>query len=143
VIKLDYEIMFYAPTDLAGQDCTVDDIHYNFFTGNIVLIANDCDFSTHWGWIPIVDFFVCLEEIVTKLEASKCIETFSFTESEAVICFERLNRDDTLISISSNYIECTTIITLLELRTSLIEFKNKLKNDLMPKHPWMTTFFKE
>ena len=64
MIKLDYKIDetdLTADGDLSSSSIDSDTkLHYYAFYGDITFIVDGADFSAKWGWVPVLDFAVCL-----------------------------------------------------------------------------------
>ncbi|SRR6266568_1692004 len=60
----------------------------------------DADFSTQWGWIPLLDFALGLTGLLARLPRSQH-ESFEFTESGAELRFELIDGD---VEVRSNFV---------------------------------------
>lgn len=69
-----------------------DEIRYYLFHGDIEFQVGDVDFSTKWGWVPVLDFAIFMARISASLAKGEPTETFGFTESAAEIHFVRDGR---------------------------------------------------
>ena len=97
------------------------------------MMVNGHDFSARWGWIPIIDFAVSLRHIAAELAEGKCAETeYSFTESEAVIRFRRVE-DNVLISAS--YVRSTAQVSVKEFTNATTDFASKVAQELGQRYP--------
>lgn len=87
--------------DLQLKSATEADLRYDCFLGDIILIVGDADFSARWGWVPVLDFALCLKSVASQLEQPPYgEERFAFTESEAEIVFRRT---DATLTVSASY----------------------------------------
>jgi len=74
-----------AGVDLASASET--DLRYRSLLGDVEFRIGDSDFSTQWGWIPLLDFALGLTDVLMRLPDSR-LESFEFTESGAELRFE-------------------------------------------------------
>ena len=88
--------------DWASADDAV--LRYDTFLGDIVFRVAGCDLSTHWGWVPIIDFAASMRTLVRALESGSQHESFEFTESSARIDFT-MDKPE-VVCISSTYGKC-------------------------------------
>ena len=92
MIKLDYIIDETKTGLTADGDLPPDSIgsemqlHYDIFLGDITFIVDGADFSTELGWVPVLDFAVCLSRAVSALTESPH-DQFEFTGSSDAIDF--------------------------------------------------------
>ncbi len=77
----DYKLSDDA-TDIDLRTAEVSSLRYHCFLGDIVLRIDDVDLSTHWGWVPILDFAVALHAIAHAIDTEPH-GVFKFTESDA------------------------------------------------------------
>ena len=86
--------------DVINADETA--LRYNHFLGNLTLKKGNDSIVLDWGWIPLVDFALCLQ-VISKTLLQKAIgeEEFEFTESDAKIIFKK-NGDVIRVSASSS-----------------------------------------
>ena len=68
-------------------------LRYECFLGDVTFKIDNVDFSTHWGWVPVLDFALGLSSALDGLESGKS-GIFEFTESEAFI---RCSRSDHMV----------------------------------------------
>lgn len=88
------------------------ELRYDAFLGDVSGHVGNLDLTTHWGWVPVLDFAMSVAEIACRLEDSGR-ETFEFTESEETIDFG-LSGD--LVTITTSYAEGEGTSTLDEFR---------------------------
>ena len=75
-------------------------LRYDYFVGDIGFTASGTDFSTTWGWVPVLDFAVSLNALVTALEPHSELD-FEFTESDHTISFRRGDKE---VLVSTSYV---------------------------------------
>ena len=129
MINLDYKLSFAAPLDLRGA--TEEQLHYELFCGDIIFQVNNVDFSTDWGWVPVLDFSVTLARLILSLSKSPKA-AFEFTESESVIEFELINNK---VNISASYTESLSTVLYEEFIDVSNIYLTTVLSDLSKKHP--------
>lgn len=130
MITLDY--MLRESPD-PGRDLKVVDenaLHYDLFLGNVSFRVDDADMSTSWGWIPIIDFAVCIERIANGLKPRET-QSFEFTESENRIDFTLLNG---MVEIRTTYVAPRARVPIEEFRRASREFLRRMLDDLTERH---------
>lgn len=123
-----------ASTDLA----TIGEIplRYDLFLGDITFKVGDCDFSTNWGWVPVVDFMACMNSIIVALLNNERLAHFEFTESDAKITFRN---DGSRIRVASTYANGDCEVSLDELARSVLMASHRLRAELIASHPKLLT----
>jgi hypothetical protein len=129
-MHLDYRLNEDRETDWSSV--TEEDLRYRVALGNLVFHVGDKDFSADWGWIPLVDLAASFAEIVRKLEGGSASETFEFTESDAWVRFEKKGEK---VLVSTSYGEGMGEITLHSASQAVKSFRERLRSDLIRKHP--------
>jgi hypothetical protein len=129
-MHLDYRLNEDRETDWSSV--TEEDLRYRVALGNLVFHVGDKDFSADWGWIPLVDLAASFAEIVRKLEGGSPSETFEFTESDAWVRFE--NKGEKVL-VSTSYGEGVGEIALHSASQVVKSFRERLRSDLVRKHP--------
>lgn len=86
-----------AGIDLASA--TETDLRYRSLLGDVEFRVGDADFSTQWGWIPLLDFALGLTDLLMRLPRSRH-ESFEFTESGAELRFELIDGE---VEVRSNF----------------------------------------
>jgi hypothetical protein len=119
MIDLDYVLHDDASSpDLIAADNVV--LRYYAFLGDIVFRAGGCDFSTDWGWVPVVDFAASMMQVSVALLASDVSPSvFEFTESGATIVFSPCG---STARVSASYVHCVADIDLAEFARCASEF---------------------
>jgi hypothetical protein len=132
MFELDYKISD-NPNDPGIDLKSADDsdFNYNLFMGDIVLKMGNVDFSTAWGWIPLLDFVTYLHKLLEQFkEGSK--DTFEFTESEATLDFQRVGEK---VQIKASYADGTIEVDYEELKSKAGDILKKLGKDLLYRYP--------
>jgi hypothetical protein len=112
------------------------DLRFRLALGDLILTTPQADFSTRWGWVPLIDFAVSVQEIIDDLRRGVHQARFEFTESEATLTFSR-NEDELVITAS--YAPGRIEIPLTSFAERLRQFKNDLRADLVKAHPVLDT----
>jgi hypothetical protein len=133
-MHLDYCLSENWDSDLAfllAADET--ELRYYAFAGDIILRDAQTDLSTHWGWVPLVDFAVALRDISAAIEAGIApAKKFEFTESDATLEFERHDVD---VTIRSSYSPGKIILPSAEFRRLVLDFGHRLNMELLSRLP--------
>ncbi len=129
VLTLDYELPSRTEVDerrLAAAKPI--ELRYDYFLGDIIFVVDGLDASARWGWVPILDFALCMDTIVDALAAGpRTDEQFEFTESSARITFRRVADS---IEISTTYAEGRAVVPIPDLRLAVARFLQRLSRDL-------------
>ena len=115
------------PAFLLAADET--EFRYYAFAGDIILRKAQTDLSTHWGWVPLVDFAMGLRDIASTIEAAR---TFEFTESDATLEFERHGAE---ITVRSSYAPGKIVLPSTEFRKQALDFGRRLDMELLSTLP--------
>ena len=131
-VKLDYMI---AENRLAADGDILSylwyNFHYDIFLGDITFIVDGADFSTELGWVPVLDFAVCLSRAVSALTESPH-DQFEFTGSSDAIYFLL---DNDRVEISSNYVDEIAIVDYSILRERAFLFAVRVVTELGSAYP--------
>ena len=144
MIILDYKLSKDWNINTLNLDLTridKDELLYGFFLGDVIVVIKNIDFSTSWGWVPILDFSRgFLNTVKTANETGEGI--FEFTESEAQIKIIRRNK---IAIVSSSYQNQIAEIPFSELLTVSQAFFGKVLQDLFSQFPSLksNTYFLE
>jgi hypothetical protein len=74
-------------------------LHYDYFLGDILFRVGEHNLDADWGWVPVLDFAICMRKIVHLLDAGKP-QVFEFTESDAYI---KMEREGSRVVLYTNY----------------------------------------
>lgn len=119
------------PAFLLAADET--EFRYYAFAGDIILRKAQTDLSTHWGWVPLLDFAVGLRDIAAAIETGiASVRTFEFTESDATLEFERHGAD---VTIRSSYAPGKIVLPSSEFRKQALDFGRRLDVELLSRLP--------
>src|SRR5260370_37568077 len=80
-MKLDFRLA--EPTTDSWSHADEEDFRYRVALGDLILEIGSKNFSTHWGWVPLIDLAASLRHIAKKLQHSGRTETFEFSESQS------------------------------------------------------------
>jgi len=102
-------------------------IYYTLYPGIIDLITDSGSISMNWGWVPVFDFCVCLNEIYIQLiNEYKDLAKFEFTESADNLIFNTLD-NRTKIKISASFTQTELIVQTDDFKAEL----TKMFNDIL------------
>lgn len=108
-------------------------LRYDLFLGDINFESNGAGFSTDCGWIPLLDFFLALSQIIRNLYLkNNGEESFEFTESERKIIFVR---HGLTVAIRSTLPKKTIEVPFAELIGAVDEGTAKFHKELLSKYP--------
>ncbi|MBI2788610.1 MAG: hypothetical protein HYX59_08015 [Elusimicrobia bacterium] len=107
-------------------------LRYDLFLGDITFKVGNCDFSTNWGWVPIIDFMACMKSVIVGLLNDQRLAHFEFTESDAKITFRN---SGSMIRIASTYADGSCEVPLEEFIRTVNSESHRLRNELLAKHP--------
>jgi hypothetical protein len=116
--------------DLATADET--DLRFYAATGDIILRADRTDLSARWGWIPLIDFALALQKIAEALAVHDGSETFEFTESDAILQFDRRGEK---LTIHGSYAAGEITVPFAEFADKATDFARRLDRELLSKRP--------
>jgi hypothetical protein len=117
-------------TDLMSEDET--DLRFYTATGDIVLRNDQVDLSARWGWIPLIDFALALRKIAEALAAGDGSETFEFTESDAILQFDRRGAE---IIVHGSYAVGEITLPFVAFSDRTADFARGLDTELSTKRP--------
>jgi hypothetical protein len=136
MVKIAYQLDATWNSKLRLADLEAADeaaLRYDMLLGNIVFETDICNFSASWGWIPVVDFVVCLRQILHHLSKAQFAEAaYEFTESDAQLRFERRNG---ILVISASYAPCKAEVSLNELASAFDQLLRQLIQNLQETFP--------
>lgn len=102
-------------------------LHYDCFLGDIHFCVERVDFSTHWGWVPVLDFALVLSSMLNALQRGE-ESVFEFTESSHAL---RISRDGDIAAVSASYVKVASRAHFAELHSVVNEFLSSLEEDLL------------
>lgn len=118
-------------TDLTWETVPERVLRYDCFLGDVRFEVGETDFSTHWGWVPVLDFALSMSSLLADL-APDDSRLFEFTESEAFI---RLHRVGQIVQVSASYVRPTADVGFRELQAAVDTFTHQLAGRLAQEHP--------
>ena len=118
-------------TDIDLRTAEVSSLRYHCFLGDIVLRIDDVDLSTHWGWVPVLDFAVALHAIAHAIDTGPH-GVFKFTESDATIEFDR---DGDVVKVQASYAPGIAEVPYAEFVEAADAFLGRVVGDLTSAHP--------
>lgn len=136
MLELDYQLSGEwsradSCRDLSGSDETA--LRYSVLLGDIKLRVDGVELGTDFGWVPLVDFMVCLKQIAKELGVSPNAEVaFGFTESDASIRFKRRGGN---VDISPSYISASGNVPLDDFVSAVDAFVERARTDFVGRFP--------
>lgn len=109
-------------------------LRYECFLGDVRLEVDGADFSTNWGWVPVLDFALGICALLEGLQDG-CQCVFEFTESEARLEFNRMGQT---VELSANYTTGTARVEFQELLESARNLVVRLGSRLGMANPGLT-----
>ncbi|HUS63722.1 MAG TPA: hypothetical protein VMZ28_04225 [Kofleriaceae bacterium] len=134
MFTLDYRLDAYGAAIADKSNlATVDPatLRYHLFPGDVVVRGEGADFSAPWGWVPVLDFALCLSGIGQQVERDGEAR-FEFTESTAVLEF---TRDETHVAISASYAPGVLRIERSEFADAVARFERRVVDELCARYP--------
>ncbi|GAA2140363.1 hypothetical protein GCM10009760_23490 [Kitasatospora kazusensis] len=143
VIELGYSLSnrFPDPPQTDYRDASVRSLRYDLFCGDVFLDADGLDLSTHWGWVPVLDFAWALCDTVEELDRdprgsrSATVQTFDldFTQNTELLRFARRFG---LVEISATWLpdEPPAVVRHEDLRREARDFLQDVVADLTDMH---------
>jgi hypothetical protein len=99
------------------------DLRYDAVLGSVIFRIDSVDLSARWGWIPLLDFALCLQQVALHLGSDESEAKFEFTESSDVIRFARTG---SVIHVSCTYAVGVADVPLDAFRTAVVSFAHRL-----------------
>ena len=132
MIELDADLVDRDPQDGSRWlDLTESELRYDHFLGDIRFRVGEADFSTHWGWVPVLDFALGICHLLDAI-GEHGASAFEFTESESTL---RLSRDGNELTVSADYAPGVGTTTILEARAAASRFARSLGARLTGMYP--------
>jgi hypothetical protein len=135
MIEIDYRLSLdwaMKPGEVNLAEADEMTLRYSVFLGDLIFKVDGVDFSTHWRWVPMLDFAICLLSVLEDLSAGKEQSSIEFTESEAELVFRRI---DDLVFITSNYNSNQASASYRELEDVSVAFSIKVFSDFQRLNP--------
>ncbi len=135
MIELAYKLSDAPESGVFDHNLTKFDeteLRYHFFFGDQIILVDGVDFSARWGWVPLLDFAACLVAIVSALSTGEGAQVFEFTESDACLWFERVERD---VMLRSNYCDARATVPLTELEQAAWKYAESIVEDAKKRCP--------
>ena len=126
----------YSDADSCLGTASMSDIRYKCFPGDLLIRIGGGDFSTDWGWVPILDAALGLKYVLETLRSDGEIRTFEFTESESTINF---TREEDTVHVSASYTSAVATVGYVELKTALDDFAVDVRSQVVSRYPTIET----
>lgn len=135
MVEIDYRLSLdraMKPGEVNLAEVDEMTLRYSVFLGDVVFKADGADFSTHWGWVPMLDFAICLLSVLDDLSAGKEQSSIEFTESDAELVFRSRHG---LVLITSSYNNNHASTSYRELEDAFVAFSIKVFSDFHRLNP--------
>ena len=134
MIQIDFELSAAWSTVETRILIAADEaaLRYDVLLGDLVFVVNEVDFSTRWGWIPLLDLAYCLKRIADNLVTGESCGYFEFTESEAWLQFKR-QRDG--VEVAASYAAGTARVDFNEICDALTASSRAFVSKLRLQYP--------
>ena len=129
MFKIQYQVI--SPRFDMVETPTEDELRYYFLLGDARFVGDNCIIDMAWGWIPLLDFSICLAQIALKVSAEESIsESFEFTESAETITFLRNGSD---VTIEASFSLTTMVVRLDVFDKEVNNFQNNIRQYIIEK----------
>src|SRR5258707_794505 len=128
-MKLDFRLA--EPTTDSWSHADEEDFRYRVALGDLILEIGSKNFSTHWGWVPLIDLAASLRHIAKKLQHSGRTETFEFTESESWL---RFSRQGDQVIVTASYTPGEARIEYSRFVQAIEELSKQLRAELLQRN---------
>jgi hypothetical protein len=135
MLTIDYAIAPVGDGTPEDRLATADEttLRYSSFPGDVILVVDDIDLSARWGWVPVLDFALALDDLVDALAAGPDRrEVLEFTESDATLTFARTGD---AVTVHASWVTDAAVVPYAELRAAAKRFLGRLLADLVRDHP--------
>lgn len=119
------------PDGSSWESITHYALRYDCFLGDVILQSEQVNLSAPWGWIPILDFELSIFTLLRNLDEGD-EEHFEFTESEAVLKF---NRSGDVTAITASYADGVILTSQRDLVRRAEEQLTRTVQELLRQHP--------
>src|SRR3981081_691734 len=137
-MKLDFRLAEPITDTESWALADEEDFRYRVALGDLILEIGSKKFSTHWGWVPLIDLAASLRHIANKLRHSGRTETFEFTESEAWLQFSRQG-DQVIVTASYSpgqaQVEYSRFVDAIKILSKRLRDELLKCNPALPENP--------
>jgi hypothetical protein len=142
VIDLGYSLSrrFPDPPQTDYRTAHVRTLRHDLFCGDVHIAADGQDLSTHWGWVPVLDFGWALCDVAERLDrdpagsraARPQRAELDFTESTELLRFSRRFGH---VEIRADWVDGPpAVVRHADLRAEARDFLHDLLTDLVDLH---------
>lgn len=134
MLVIDYALTPGGPGVSVERLSKIDEttLRYDCFTGDVILVVDGLDYSARWGWVPVLDFALALDDLVDALTAGDGVEVLEFTESEATLTFRRTGTE---VTVAASWRPDSAVTPYADLRASAKAFLGRVLSDLVTRYP--------
>ena len=131
-MKLDFQLAEPITDEGSWSQADEEDFRYRVALGDLIMEIGSTNFSTNWGWIPLIDVAVSLQRIAEELQRPGRTQTFEFTESESWLRFRR-QEDDVIVTAS--YAPGNARVEYSRFIDAIQHLKKQLRQELLRLNP--------
>jgi hypothetical protein len=131
-MKLDFRLA--EPTRSTDQwsQAEEEDFRYRVALGDLILEIGSTNFSTNWGWVPLIDLAASLRHIAKELERPERTETFEFTESESWLRFTRYGDH---VIVTASFVPGNARVEYSRFASAIEGLGKQLRKELLRRNP--------
>lgn len=132
MIELDFAIHRDSSlTDVVWHEVGEVSLRYDCFLGDIIFKVAGVDMSAQWGWVPILDFAICMRMIGDTLSLGRP-DVFDFTESGVIIDF--IPRGNEVV-ITPEYAPGASVVLMSEFQNAAEQMLSQVRARIEADHP--------
>jgi hypothetical protein len=131
-MRLDFRLADPAPDMAHWPHADEEDFRYRVALGDLILEIGSTNFSTNWGWIPLIDLAAGLRRIAKVLQHPGRTEIFEFTESESWL---RFARPEGQVVVTASYAPGNAQIEYSRFVHAIEQLSKQLRTELLRINP--------
>lgn len=133
MIDLDFALQEEShPPGVDWRSVSELELRYYCFIGDVILRVGGVDFSTDWGWVPVLDFAIAARQIGDGVALGHA-EEFDFTESAEVIQFDLVEQDR--VRVQSSYAPGAGLVSLGEFDAAVRSLLRRVREVIERAYP--------
>jgi hypothetical protein len=131
-MKLDFKLAEPITDQGSWSQADEEDFRYRVALGDLIMEIGSANFSTNWGWIPLIDVAVSLQRIADKLQRHGQMQTFEFTESESWL---RIRRQEDDVIVTASYAPGNARVEYSSFIDAIQHLQKQLRRELLRLNP--------
>lgn len=131
-MKLDFRLAESTLDTGSWSDADEEDFRYRVALGDLILEIGSTNFSTNWGWVPLIDLAAGLRHIAKELERPERTETFEFTESESWL---RFTRHGDQVIVTTSFVPGNARVEYSRFVNAIERLGKQLRKELLRRNP--------